>query len=274
MRAAPVAAISGKPPTSLSSSGVPNAERGEQHAGLVDLAVGQHDEVGARGSRRGSSPSATKRGTKRTPGGAAARSGAMSMRGMPDDPQLRALDPPPRLEQHVDALVGAQQAEAQHHRPVGLAQRRPAAAPRRRSARCAKAPWGITCTRAGSTPSSSISRRAAVLGVHDDRVEALVQAPLRGALPGPRLARAGCRGRSAPAAAARGQQLAVELLHGQPLEVHDVGRARGAAVAQHVGDVLGELERRGAARGAGARGGARGRRARGARSPRAARTAP
>ena len=51
MRAAPVAASSGKPPTSLSSSGVPDAERGEGDAGLVGLAVGKHDEVGAREAR-------------------------------------------------------------------------------------------------------------------------------------------------------------------------------------------------------------------------------
>ena len=50
---------------------------------------------------------------------------------------------------------------------------------------------------------------------------------------------------SGPAgAAARGQQVAVEVLDGQPLEVHDVGRAGGAAVAEHVGHVLGELDRR------------------------------
>jgi tetraprenyl-beta-curcumene synthase len=35
--------------------------------------------------------------------------------------------------------------------------------------------------------------------------------------------------------------MAVEMLNRQPLEVHDVGHARGAAVAQHVGDMLDEL---------------------------------
>ena len=41
-----------------------------------------------------------------------------------------------------------------------------------------------------------------------------------------------------------GQQVGVQLLDGQPLEVHHVGGARQATVAQHVGDVLGELGRR------------------------------
>ena len=38
-----------------------------------------------------------------------------------------------------------------------------------------------------------------------------------------------------------GEQQAVEMLHGQPLEVNDVGARRGAPVAQHVGHVLSQL---------------------------------
>ena len=93
-----------------------------------------------------------------------------------------------------------------------------------------------------------------VLGVHDDRVEAVVQPPLRRALARPGLARqdvvggdhewatGGCS-RPPSAAERERQQATVEVLHGEPLEVHDVGRPRGAAVAQHVGHVLGELDR-------------------------------
>ena len=93
---------------------------------------------------------------------------------------------------------------------------------------------------------------AAVLGVDDDRVEAVVQASLGGALPGTGLARedvVGGQHERAPGTgrgAVGGQQAAVELLDREPLEVHDVGGARGAAVAEHVRDVLGELEQRGA----------------------------
>ena len=48
---APVA-ISGKPPTRGQQQRLAERQRGEQHAGLVDLAVGQHDQVGrAEGAR-------------------------------------------------------------------------------------------------------------------------------------------------------------------------------------------------------------------------------
>ena len=92
-RAAPVAASSGKPPTSLSSSGMPAPSARERDAGLVDLAVGQHDEVGAaqeRGRLRARTRTARRSGRPRARPRAAA---AMSMRGMPDDPQLGAPDP-------------------------------------------------------------------------------------------------------------------------------------------------------------------------------------
>ena len=46
------------------------------------------------------------------------------MRGMPDDPQLGAVDPPPGLEQDVEALVGPQQPEEQHDRPLDRRQLR------------------------------------------------------------------------------------------------------------------------------------------------------
>ncbi len=82
--------------------------------------------------------------------------------------------------------------------------------------------------------------RAAVLGVHDDRVEALVQAPLPAQLPWAWLAREHVVRGDHERPAAR-QQRRVELLHGEPLEVDEVRRARGAPVAEHVGHVLGEL---------------------------------
>ncbi len=89
---------------------------------------------------------------------------------------------------------------------------------------------------------------AAVLGVDDHRVEAVVEAALGCPLARARLAREDVvRGQHERRAAAaerpaererRGQQPAVEVLDRQPLEVHDVGRARRAAVAEHVGHVL------------------------------------
>ena len=46
------------------------------------------------------------------------------MRGMPTIHSSASSIAPPRLEQHVDALVGAQQAEEQHDRLVRLKRRR------------------------------------------------------------------------------------------------------------------------------------------------------
>ena len=70
-------------------------------------------------------------------------------------------------------------------------------------------------------------RAAAVLGVDDHRVETPVQAPLRGALAGPRLARQDVVGGQHERPAG-GQQQPVEVLDREPLEVHDVGAARAA----------------------------------------------
>ncbi len=81
---------------------------------------------------------------------------------------------------------------------------------------------------------------APVLGVHDDRVHALVQAPLRGELAAARLARQDVVRGEDDRAPAR-QQVHVDGLDRQPLEVHDVRRSRGAAVGEHVGHLLGDL---------------------------------
>ena len=69
--------------------------------------------------------------------------------------------------------------------------------------------------------------RAAVLGVHDDRVDAFVEAPLGGELAAARLARQDVVGGEHERALAR-QQVDVERLHGEPLEVDDVGARRAA----------------------------------------------
>jgi hypothetical protein len=88
---------------------------------------------------------------------------------------------------------------------------------------------------------------AAMLGVHDDRIEALVQASLGGELARARLAwhdvvgseyeRAGHRARSAWCR----EQMSIEVLNREPLEMHDIRRPRSVAVAQHVRDMLREL---------------------------------
>ena len=87
----------------------------------------------------------------------------------------------------------------------------------------------------------------AMLGVHDDRVEALVQASLGGELTWARLAwhdvvgseyeRAGHRAGTAWCR----EQMSIEVLNREPLEMHDIRGPRSVAVAQHVRDVLREL---------------------------------
>src|SRR4051794_4160735 len=80
--------------------------------------------------------------------------------------------------------------------------------------------------------------RGAVLGVHDHGVHPPVEARLRGELAGARLAREHVV--SGEHTRTPRQQDAVQVLHRQPLEVHDIRGPGGARVAQHVGYVLGE----------------------------------
>ena len=60
-----------------------------------------------------------------------------------------------------------------------------------------------------------------MLGVHDDRVDAGVEAALRGALARPRLARENVVGGEHERPAERAQEQRVERLDGEPLEVDD-----------------------------------------------------
>ena len=106
------------------------AQRGEEDARLLDLAVGQHGEVGAAEERRrlALADEALDEAHARRRGGAQRRD-VHARRA--DDPQLGVLDPLPRLDEHVDALVGPQQAEAQHDGAVVVRAARAAAGRRR-----------------------------------------------------------------------------------------------------------------------------------------------
>ena len=177
-----------------------------------------------------------------------------------------SCDPLPRLQQQVDPLVGAHQAEAQHDRHVRL--EGSAAQPLLRTAvggEMGEHAVGDHVDPLRVHAQLACQALATVLGVDDDRVEALVQAALGGELARAGLARhdvvggeherpaqhrpgvapAGTGGGAGAArtggGAGGGQQVAIEVLNREPLEVHDVSRARGAAVAEHVGDVLGQL---------------------------------
>ena len=83
--------------------------------------------------------------------------------------------------------------------------------------------------------------RPSVLRVDDDPVDSLVQPPLGARLPGPWLAWQEVMRGEHQRARTR-QQVAVQPLHRQPLEMDHVGGHR-AAVADHVGEMLGCLDR-------------------------------
>ena len=135
------------------------------------------------------------------------------MRGMPDDPQLGVLDAPPSLEQHVDALVRAQQAEEQHDRRLSRRERLRDWASGGRSRGASNAPWGMTCTRAGSSPSSPAGDRGRARSARRPRRSARTDAAAPRSCPG-----RGSRGRTswavstsgrrAPDASGGGQQVA------------------------------------------------------------------
>ena len=78
-----------------------------------------------------------------------------------------------------------------------------------------------------------------VAGVDHDRVDAVVQASLRSGLTRPGLAREQVM--RSQHERPPWQQMNVHRLHGQPLEMHDVGARGDPAVAQHVGHVLDQL---------------------------------
>ena len=235
--AAPVAAISGKPPTARQQQRLAERERREQHAGLVDLAVGQHDEVGgAERARELGAGHEAQRGAHAGPCDEAPRPSAACRRSTARRrPAVRA---PPGLEQHVDALVGPEQAEEQHHGLAsGSRERRLASARRAPSS----APCGITWTCRVEPELVAQPRRRRARSARRSRPSAR-RAPA-GRRAGPAAARAAARrARSGPAGACR-QQEAVQRLHRQPLEVHDVGGPRRPPVPQHVRHVLREPRR-------------------------------
>ena len=141
--AAPVPATSGNPPTAGEQQRPPEGERGEQHARLVDLAVREHDEVGAPEQRR----QLARRRPAREPAhrGRRARAGAglTSIRGRPTIHSSAAGGEPRRHASTSTStpLYAADQAEAQHHGALRGAELRgrPARAVRGRGGRAPRA---------------------------------------------------------------------------------------------------------------------------------------
>jgi len=215
-------------------------QRGGQHARLVDLTVGEHHQVGPPevGRQLGVGHVA---GDEAHAGSGARAQGAERHARHPHDPQLGASHALPGVQQDLHALVGAQQPEEQDHRAVhrlelgGQRRRRQLRQVVEGAVRDDVDPLGVDLQ-------VDHQALAPVMGVDDHRVGALVEPPLGGALARPGLAGqhvvGGDHQRPPP-----GKQASVEGLHRQPLEVHDVGAGRRAAVAQHVRDVLRQLRR-------------------------------
>ena len=199
--------------------------------------------------RRGRSPGSRRRrrsGGRSGPGppasAASARSGATSIRGLPTIQSSAPLSRRERLEQVLDPLVGAQQPEEEDHRPLGPLQLGRQRLLVRQPGQVVEGAVGDDPHPAGSSADLVAQPRGAVLGVGDDRVHRAEDAPRGGDLAAARAGRAGCSGRSSPAAGVGGSRRTSRAGSGRATGSGRRRRRRGAAQPQHVGDVLGRLE--------------------------------
>ena len=129
-----------------------------------------------------------KRSTKRTVArqrSASARSGAEVHPRHADDPELGALELAERLEQHVDALVGADEPEAEDHRPLDRGELRGQRPLVGLVGEVVEGAVGDPVD-AGRVADQRAQLVGAVLGVGDERVHAREQAALALAAPAPR----------------------------------------------------------------------------------------
>src|SRR5215207_9349768 len=151
--AAPVAATSGNPPTSVTTSGTPKPSAVKR---TPDWSISRYGST-ARSARRKSapaSPSLTKRSTNRTPGGAAARSGPVSMRGAPTTHSSAPAIPRHASSSTSSPLYGRSSPKNRTTGPATPASSGGSSP----SPELVRTPCGITSTLAGSTPSASTSR--------------------------------------------------------------------------------------------------------------------
>ena len=198
-------------------------QRGEQHARLVDLAVGQHDEVGAAEERRAARRRRRSAARSARPAARRARSGATSIRGIPTIHSSAPSMPAPGLaaarRSPCRGAAGRRTARPGLDTAASSGGQRPCAGQRGEVRRTRRA--GSRAPAPASIPELVAQPRRAVLGVHDDRVDALVQPPLRAQLTRRAARAAARRGRSARAGTRRGQQV-----HGRAAAPSATGSAR------------------------------------------------
>ena len=161
------------------------------------------------------------------------------MRGLPTIQSSAPSTAAEGLEQGVDALVGAQQAEEEDHRALGALQLRRQRLLLGQAGEVVEGAVGDDADPRRVEADLVAQAGGAVLGVGDDRVHRAEDAAGGGDLAAARVAAAGCSGRSSPAAAAGGSSRASSAGHRQPLVVDDVGVAGARRKAQHVRQVLG-----------------------------------
>ena len=233
----------GEAPDGAEHQRLAEGEAGVEDAGVLGVEVGEDDDVGAAEDRRDLGV-LDEAGDEADPAGRLG--GELAQRldvhaRVADDPELGALDPAEGLEQGVDPLVGAQQAEEEDHRALGALQLGRQRLLLRQTGEVVEGAVGDDPDPGGVEPDLVAQAAGAVLGVGDDGVHAREDAAGGGELAAARAAAAGCSGRSSPAAAAA----AAGGRRGPGRSATGSGRRRRrrcAAEAQHVRDVLGQLE--------------------------------
>ncbi len=205
--------------------------------------------MSARANRACSSCAVTNRGTSRAPAGAAARRPERSIIGRPTIQSWASSMPRQASQQHLGALVGADQAEAEHHGRAVVRQL-----------------GGQSCREASALGQPRLLNRAVADHMDAPGSRPCGRSPARGRTRCGRRPRRPARTRAAGSGAGEPrssgswivstvgparQQPQVQARHREPLEVRR-RRPWRAAVAQHVGEVLGALADRAQPRARGA----------------------
>ncbi len=217
-------------------------EAGVEDPGVLGVAVGKDDEVGAAEDRRDLGvidEAGDEADAARRLGGEATQRLDVHA-GVADDPELRPLQLAEGRQQRVESLVGAQQAEEEDHRALGALQLRRQRLLLGKVGQVVEGAVGDDTDPGGVDPDLVAQAGRAVLGMGDDGVHAAEAAACARHLPA-----TGARGQDVVGGHHTGtagrEQAGVESGHGQPLVVDDVG-VDLTAQAQHVGQVLGGLE--------------------------------
>ena len=211
-----------------------------EHARLLGVAVRQHDQVGA--AEQGRDLGVGDEAGHEAHGRGAAAGGRLQLfhvdpERAAHDPQLRPLDPPEGLEQQVDPLVRADQAEEQGNRSLDRGQLRRQRRFLAEAGEVVQRPMRDHVDAIRRDPGLVAQDARPVLGEGDEGVHALQQRAVAG-VSSPGLGAKEAVRRLHQRSFAR-KQPRVEPGDAEPLEMHEVGRLRsGTLEAAHVRQVL------------------------------------